>query len=66
MCASVAPGNRGVAEARFAIETGEQIDGLLPAVKATRVTRWCRRNRQTLLVDWERAKRKQHPIGRYD
>ena len=60
------PGDRGIAEARFAIDTGEQINGLLPAVKAARVKRWCRHNRQTLRIDWERAQRDQHPIGRYD
>jgi hypothetical protein len=60
------PGHRGVAEARFAIDTGAQIDGVLPAVKAARVARWCQRNRQTLLADWERAQRDLHPIGRYD
>jgi hypothetical protein len=60
------PGNRGVAEARFLIETGELIDGVLPAVHASEVMSWCRRHRKALLADWEHAQADRHPSGRYD
>ncbi len=60
------PGNRGVVEACFAIETGELIDGVIPAAQASEVTRWCRRHRDALHADWTRAQADQHPTGRYD
>jgi hypothetical protein len=53
-------------EACFAIETGELIDGVIPAAQASEVTRWCRRHREALHVDWTRAQADQHPTGRYD
>ncbi len=59
-------GNRGFAEARFSIDTGELIDGVLPAAQASQVTRWCRPNRKMLYADWERAQVGRHPTGRYD
>jgi len=60
------PGNRGFAEARFSIDTGQLIDGSLPPAPASQVSRWCQRHRETLLADWERAHADQHPSGRYD
>lgn len=60
------PGERGTAEARFAIETGDLIDGVLPAARASQVARWCRQHRNDLLADWGRAQQDQHPVGRYD
>lgn len=60
------PGRRSTVEARFSIETAELIDGMLPAAQASEVTDWCRRHREALLVDWDRAQRDRHPIGRYD
>jgi hypothetical protein len=60
------PGERGTKEARFAIDTGDLIDGVLPAARASEVTSWCRRCRDDLRVDWARAQRDQVPIGRYD
>jgi hypothetical protein len=60
------PGNRGMSEARFSIDSGELIDGVLPAMQVSQVTAWCRRNRTVLLADWDRAQADQHPAGRYD
>jgi hypothetical protein len=60
------PGTRGVSEARFSIDSGELIDGVLPSVQASQVTSWCRRNHAALLADWGRAQADQHPTGRYD
>jgi uncharacterized protein DUF4160 len=60
------PGVRGTAKARFAIDSGALIDGVLPAAQASEVTSWCRRHRSELLFDWERAQRYRHPVGRYD
>jgi hypothetical protein len=60
------PGRAGMAEARFSIDSGELIDGDLPAVQASRVTSWCRRNREALRADWDRAQRGEPPAGRYD
>jgi hypothetical protein len=60
------PGTRGAVEARFSIDTGELIDGVLPASQASQITSWCRRNREALLADWERAQADRHPTGRYD
>jgi hypothetical protein len=60
------PGSPGVAEARFSIDTGELLDGFLPAAPASQVTRWCQRHRDALLADWGRAQADQHPTGRYD
>jgi Domain of unknown function (DUF4160) len=59
-------GHPGVKAARFSIETGELIDGDLPAAKVTTVTGWCRRHRQALRADWQRAQLDLHPAGRYD
>jgi hypothetical protein len=59
------PRTKGVAEARFAIDSGELIDGVLPAQQASQVANWCRRNRDALLGDWERAQDDRHPAGRY-
>jgi hypothetical protein len=59
------PGDPGVVEARILIDTGELIDGVLPAVKVGQVTKWCREHRTALRADWERAQRDQHPTGRY-
>ncbi|HEY3828743.1 MAG TPA: DUF4160 domain-containing protein [Solirubrobacteraceae bacterium] len=55
-----------MAEARFSIDNGELIDGVLPAMQASQVTIWCRRNRTALLLDWDRAQVDRHPAGRYD
>ena len=60
------PGERGTTEARFSIDTGRLIDGMLPAARASEVTRWCQEHRSDLLADWERAQRYRHPAGRYD
>lgn len=60
------PRVKGVAEARFAIDDGALIDGMLPAQQAGQVSSWCRRNRDALLEDWERAQEDRHPLGRYD
>ena len=60
------PGNRGMAEARFSIDNGELIDGVLPAMQASQVTIWCRRNRTALFLDGDRAQVDRHPAGRYD
>jgi hypothetical protein len=60
------PRTRGFAEARFSRDTGELIDGVLPAAQASQVTRWCRCHRDALRADWLRAQVDQHPTGRYD
>lgn len=60
------PSTKGAAEARFSIDSGELIDGALPAQQASEVTRWCQRNRAGLLTDWGRAQADLHPVGRYD
>jgi hypothetical protein len=60
------PGSRGVAEARFSMDTGQPIDGVFPAVQASQVANWCQRNREVLIADWERAQADRHPTGRYD
>jgi hypothetical protein len=59
------PGHPGVMEARFAIDSGGVISGILPAAKVSQITRWCRHNQDALRADWERAQRDQHPIGYY-
>ncbi len=60
------PGDPGLEEARFSIESGELIDGRVPAGKVRHVADWCRRNRQALRSDWERAQAGEHPVERYD
>jgi hypothetical protein len=59
-------GHDGSLRARFSIDTGELIDGVLQAAQASQVTRWCRPNREMLYADWERAQVARHPTGRYD
>jgi hypothetical protein len=60
------PRTKGVAEARFAIDSGALIDGMLPAQQASQVTSWCLSNRDALFGDWELAQDDRHPVGRYD
>jgi len=55
-----------VQAARFSIDTGEMIDGRLPPAKIAMITSWCRRHRQALRADWQRARLDLHPTGRYD
>ena len=52
--------------ARFSIETGELIDGTLPAAKLATTTSWCQRHRDALRADWERGQLDLHLTGRYD
>ena len=59
-------GRPGVQAARFSIETGELIDGTLPAAKLAAATNWCRQHREALSADWGRAQLDLHPAGRYD
>ena len=59
-------GHPGVQAARFSIDTGELIDGTLPAAKLVTTTNWCQRHRQALRADWRRAQLDLHPTGRYD
>jgi uncharacterized protein DUF4160 len=59
-------GHPGVQAARFSIETGEKIDGRLPAAKLATIRTWCERHRQDLDVDWQRAQVHLPPVGRYD
>lgn len=59
-------GHPGVQKARFSIDTGELIDGKIPRAKVATVTSWCRRHREALLADWQRAQLGLHPAGRYD
>jgi hypothetical protein len=59
-------GHPGIQAARFSIETGALIDGKLPPGKVSTVTSWCKRHRETLRADWERARLDLHPAGRYD
>jgi hypothetical protein len=59
-------GRPGVQTARFSIETGEKIDGRLPAAKLATVASWCERHREALRVDWQRAQLHLPPVGRYD
>jgi hypothetical protein len=59
-------GHPGLQIARFSIETGELIDGRLPAAKIARVTSWWEQHREALHVDWQRAQLGLHPTGRYD
>jgi hypothetical protein len=59
-------GRPGVRSARFSIDTGELLDGQLPSAKISAVRSWCAQHREALRVDWERARRYEHPIGRYD
>lgn len=59
-------GHPGLQKARFSIETGELVDGKLPAAKITAVKGWCERNREALRADWQRAEQGLHPVGRYD
>jgi hypothetical protein len=59
-------GHPGVQAARFAIDTGELIDGTLPAAKLATATSWCQRHGEALSADWRRAQLDQHPTGRYD
>jgi hypothetical protein len=55
----------GVKAARLSIDTGEMIAGTLPAAKTATAKRWCQEHRGALLVDWQRARLRLHPIGRY-
>jgi hypothetical protein len=59
-------GRPGVKAARFSIDTGEMIDGGLPPASVATVTSWCRRHREALRADWQRAQSNLHPTGRYD
>jgi hypothetical protein len=59
-------GHPGVQTARFSIDSGELIDGTLPAAKLATATSWCQRHREALRADWQRAQLDRHPTGRYD
>lgn len=59
-------GHPGVQAARFSIDSGDLIDGTLPAAKLAAATGWCRRHREALSADWGRAQLDLHPTGRYD
>jgi Domain of unknown function (DUF4160) len=59
-------GHPGVQAARFSIDSGDLIDGTLPAAKLAAATNWCRRHREALSADWGRAQLDLHPTGRYD
>jgi hypothetical protein len=59
-------GRPGVQAARFSIDSGDLIDGTLPAAKLAAATSWCRRHREALSADWGRAQLDLHPTGRYD
>ena len=59
-------GHPGVQAARFSIDSGDLIDGTLPAAKLAAATSWCRRHREALSADWGRAQLDLHPTGRYD
>ncbi len=59
-------GRPGVQAARFSIDSGDLIDGTLPAAKLAAATIWCRRHREALSADWGRAQLDLHPTGRYD
>ena len=59
-------GRPGVQAARFSIDSGDLIDGTLPAAKLAAATNWCRRHREALSADWGRAQLDLHPTGRYD
>jgi hypothetical protein len=59
-------GHPGVQAARFSIDSGDLIDGTLPAAKLAAATTWCRRHREALSADWGRAQLDLHPTGRYD
>jgi hypothetical protein len=59
-------GRPGLRSSRFSIETGEPLDGQLPSAKVAAVRSWRAQHREELLVDWERARLYEHPIGRYD
>ncbi len=58
-------GNPGVQSARLRIDDGALLTGKLPPAKVAVAKDWCEKYRQELLVDWERARRGEHPIGRY-
>jgi len=58
-------GHPGVQAARLSIEDGEMMTGKLPPAKVYAVKEWCEKHREQLLVDWERAHRGEHPVGRY-
>jgi hypothetical protein len=60
------PGSRGATEARILIDTGELIDGVLPAPAASQVRSWCQRHRDALLADWDLTQADRHPTGSYD
>jgi hypothetical protein len=60
------PDASGVQAARFSIDSGDLIDGTLPAAKLAAATSWCRRHREALSADWGRAQLDLHPTGRYD
>lgn len=59
-------GHPGVQAGRFSIDTGELIDGSLPAAKLATATSWCQRHREALSADWRRAQLDLHPTDRYD
>lgn len=59
-------GRPGVQAARVSIDTGEIIDGQLALAKVAAVRAWCRRHREALRADWQRAQHNLHPTGRYD
>jgi Domain of unknown function (DUF4160) len=59
-------GRPGVKAARFSIDTGELIDGVLPPASVATVTSWCVLHREALRADWQRAQRNLHPTERYD
>ena len=55
----------GVQAARLSIDTGDVIAGKIPPAKLATAKRWCKEHRETLLVDWQRARLRLNPIGRY-
>ncbi len=55
----------GVQAARLSIDTGEIIAGKLPLGKGAVARRWTLEHREALLADWQRARLRLHPIGRY-
>jgi hypothetical protein len=59
-------GHPGVQAARFSIDSGDLIDGTLPAAKIAAATSWCQRHREVLIANWGRTQLDLHPTGRYD
>ena len=55
----------GVQAARLSIDTGEIIAGKLPLGKGATARRWTQEHREALLADWQRARLRLHPTGRY-